>query len=115
MSYSEFPGWRSVKGPRASARAGLAQTRRVAGMLKFFGNCESEPRRQPSRYRRQADTLTEDRDPDRLGLDEIFRTFEDDSDDADNDRASGVAAPSPHKPNQDNGAIQLPESNSTGD
>jgi hypothetical protein len=57
--------------------------------------------------------LAEDRDPDRLGLDEIFRTFEDDADDANNDRASSVAAPSPRKPNQDDGAIQLPESNST--
>jgi len=54
--------------------------------------------------------LAEDRDPDRLGLDEIFRTFEDDPDDAHNDSASGVAAPSPRKPNQNNGAIQLPES-----
>jgi hypothetical protein len=49
-----------------------------------------------------------DRHRDLLGLDEMFRTFENDRG-SDDDGGAAVTAPAPHKPAPHDSAIALPE------
>ena len=46
-------------------------------------------------------------DRDRLSVDEIFKTFEENRDD--DDFTAGARVPTPRKPNRDDAAIALPE------
>jgi hypothetical protein len=55
--------------------------------------------------------MASDGDRDRDSLDEVFRTFEDDRG-SDQDGDASVRVPAPHKPDPDDSAIALPESES---
>jgi hypothetical protein len=55
-----------------------------------------------------------DQSGDRLGIDEIIRTFEERRD-IDDDLAAATRVPTPKKPNQNDAVIALPEPTENGD